>query len=325
MSNSLLSALRRADENFARLSLRYGREKNALIAFYFHGVLLESLSANRESDYLPLCDSIHQFRRFVEYFLRHGYTFVTTDDIARGLVQPKKYVMLTFDDGYANNQLMLPLLKEYQVPAVFFIATNNVKRNQAFWWDSLYRARMQRGASVEALERECEWLKTQSYGEIEKYLGDAFGADVFKPMGDADRPFTPAELRVFAREKYVCVGNHTRDHALLPNYGEAEIQEQIVHAQTDLREMTGSAPLSIAYPSGKCTTAIARLARQAGLRVGVTTRLAKNRLPIDPASERAMQLARFYLSRKRDWIEQCELIRSDYGVSRHVKRWLGKE
>ena len=41
--------------------------------------------------------------------------------------------MLTFDDGYYNNHLALPVLEEFDVPALFFISTNHVKQQKCFW------------------------------------------------------------------------------------------------------------------------------------------------------------------------------------------------
>ncbi len=87
--------------------------------------------------------------------------------------------------------------------------------------------------------------------------------------------------------------------------------------------MTGIVPASIAYPNGHHNSTVVRVANPGGLEL-VHRSLTKNYLPINMKNSRALQLGRFHLSRKRDLIGQCELIRSDillYPRSRNfVKR-----
>ncbi len=317
----VLSAIKRTDQKLSELYLERVGERNALLAFYFHGLFRNETEI--ESGVVdPLeATTIQRFRQFVEYYLACGYSFVSPDDVLKGLVPSKKYVMITFDDAYANNQLALPILKEFRVPAVFHIATGYVKRNLSFWWDVVYRERVKRGASDGAIEREQESLKSNKFAEIEKYIDDQFGADACKPRGEVDRPLTPAELKAFAEEKYVWLGNHTRDHAILTVYSDDEIRQQIVQAQDDLSEITGSAPTSIAYPNGRHSADIRRIARKAGLHLGFTVAHKKNYFPLALHNDRVMRLSRFHLSKKRDCLKQCEMMRSDVLMYYRIRDW----
>ena len=48
-------------------------------------------------------------------------------------------VAVTFDDGYADNlYTALPILKQHNVPATFFVVAGTVGK-PAFWWDELER------------------------------------------------------------------------------------------------------------------------------------------------------------------------------------------
>lgn len=50
----------------------------------------------------------------------------------------KNSICITFDDGYVDNfEKALPVLKHYDCPATFFIATGFVNKKEMFWWDVL--------------------------------------------------------------------------------------------------------------------------------------------------------------------------------------------
>ncbi len=54
---------------------------------------------------------------------------------------PHRAVVLTFDDGYADNlTTALPLLERYEIPATVFVATGQIDADHEFWWDELERA-----------------------------------------------------------------------------------------------------------------------------------------------------------------------------------------
>jgi len=47
-------------------------------------------------------------------------------------------VIVTFDDGYADNLLYAkPLLERYDVPATVFVTSGYVGQKRSFWWDEL--------------------------------------------------------------------------------------------------------------------------------------------------------------------------------------------
>ena len=50
----------------------------------------------------------------------------------------KPFIILTFDDGYADNYLLAkPLLEKYGLPATFFITSKHLGQEKEFWWDEL--------------------------------------------------------------------------------------------------------------------------------------------------------------------------------------------
>ena len=160
-------------------------------------------------------------------------------------------------------------------------------------------------------------MKTFTTERIEAELGHRFGAEAFRPRGDIDRPFTPAELRDFAREPFVHLGNHTANHAILTNYAPDQARRQIEAAQESLAEMTGVRPTSIAYPNGAFSRPIVEACDDLGLRVGFTVRPVKNALIgvggiADGGLPANLRLGRFMLEGDSSFATQCRTYRSDF-------------
>jgi peptidoglycan/xylan/chitin deacetylase (PgdA/CDA1 family) len=65
---------------------------------------------------------------------------------------PRRSVVVTFDDGYADNlSLAKPLLERYEIPATVFLITGHIGQAREFWWDELERLLLQPGTLPEAL------------------------------------------------------------------------------------------------------------------------------------------------------------------------------
>ncbi|MDB5174351.1 MAG: hypothetical protein JWN51_3124 [Phycisphaerales bacterium] len=319
MVGAIQNLIRGADSAVARLYLSFFKERDALMPFLFH-----SLFRNEREIAMNVVDplqrtTVAQFRQFIEYYLGHGYRFVSPADLLAGLEPGGKYALISFDDGYYNNTLAVPVLKEFGVPAVFFISTDHVQQNKCYWWDVLYRERIAQGAPERQIYREAIAMKSLKTAEIEQELLARFGKSALTPRGDIDRPFSPTELKDFAANPQVHLGNHTAGHAILTNYSPQEIRTQVQTAQDALREMTGADAISIAYPNGAHNDQVIQICNEVGLKIGFTVRPEKRALPLSPSTPGLMRLGRFTPHGEMPILAQCRTYRSDvliYGLFR---------
>lgn len=319
LTSSAGSMLRFVDGVWCGAVLATVGDRPGLLSFLFHAV-----SADRRTDAIDsvvdptqtlTTDSV---ARFVRYFRRHGYRFVSPAQIRAGLDPDGRYVLMTFDDGYYNNYRMLPILRGEDVPAVFFISTNHVIHGKAFWWDVVYRERIKQGVSPVIIEREQRSLKSRTHQNIEKYLIQEFGVAALDPIGDEDRPMSSDELRTFARSPGVHIGNHTMDHAILTNYSNSEVRRQIEGAQDALEAVLGIQVTAISYPNGNYSSTILRIARECGVHIGITVDPRRSVAPFDD-SER-LRLGRFCFTRGYDRPQSFRAFRSGWSFRTLAKQ-----
>jgi peptidoglycan/xylan/chitin deacetylase (PgdA/CDA1 family) len=306
--------LRKIDEILGSIIVLTIGEKPGLISVLFHSLFLNKKQINQNIIDPQQRITIDLFEEIIRYFVNHNYQFVSPLDLEKGLFDGKN-ILLSFDDGYYNNTLALPILKKYQIPAVFFISTNHVKYGKCFWWDVLYREGKRKVWSEIDLVSTRNNLKNKHFKEIEQYLKQTFGENALIPTEDVDRPFTPTELSKFSKHPYVHIGNHTTDHTILTLYSADEIRQQIMGAQSYLSNIVGYKPIIIAYPNGNYSHEVLREARKCGIKVGLSVDNHKDYLPIDLTYSGIMKLGRFAVRADKSMSSQCAMLRYDNNIS----------
>lgn len=318
--------INKIDRKISEYSTFFFDEKKSLITILFHGLFRDEdeIKLNHVDPQQSM--TTEKFEQFVKYFKKQNYTFVSPDDIIQGLDSNKNHILITFDDGYYSNFHALPILNKYNVPALFFISSNHVKENKCFWWDVIYRQRLNEDFGKDDINIEIESLKYKKNSEIESYIKNEFGIKALEPISDIDRPFTPHELRKFAKNKHVFIGNHTNNHALLTNYNLIEVKEEIQNSQNSILGMTGILPNAIAYPNGNYSNDIIRVSKKIdGLELGITTLHKKNLFPLFINEYDSFTLSRFTLWGDQNINSQCRYFRSDIHLLRKIsnmfKNW----
>jgi peptidoglycan/xylan/chitin deacetylase (PgdA/CDA1 family) len=81
------------------------------------------------------------FSEHLEILKRHST--ISMPDLVQALgtgVIPHRPVVVTFDDGYADNvETAQPLLEQHAVPATVYLTTGAIGSDREFWWDELQR------------------------------------------------------------------------------------------------------------------------------------------------------------------------------------------
>ena len=85
--------------------------------------------------------SPESFRRHMK-FLKQNYHVISMDELVQGIKERKRFprnsVVITFDDGYDDNyQTAFPILKEYDLAAIFFVPPANVGKEHHLTWPQI--------------------------------------------------------------------------------------------------------------------------------------------------------------------------------------------
>jgi peptidoglycan/xylan/chitin deacetylase (PgdA/CDA1 family) len=239
-------------------------------------VLLYHRITNLKSDPQQLSVSPENFDKHLSY-LKNNFRVLSTDEFTSLLVNrksfPKNCVLITFDDGYADNYLeALPILEKYKLQALFYVATGTLNTDKEFWWDEMERILL---SECNASENEItinkkkyilnnlnEVKRKYLYNELlpvmrkmpsaERALYIQHLANIFNSPAprSANRAMSYEELRNLHASSSAVVGAHTHLH---PSLGALNYDEQLKEIKTSkdtLEKALKAQILHFSYPFG---------------------------------------------------------------------------
>ena len=250
------------------------------------------------SDPWELCVSPGHFGEHLEVLSRN-YQVLSLNELV-GLLKsaqlPKRGVVLTFDDGYADNFWNAkPLLEKYEVPATVFITSGRLDSPAEFWWDDLERALLQPEKLPKSLQlriqgRSYEWpvtnsderelaymaihqiLQPLSASERAPVMAELFAWADVDPMGRPDyRTLTTAELTKLAQSEFIDIGAHTVTHPFLSVMSKDHQSAEIVGSRKKLENIIGNRVDTFSYPYGNFSAETVGIDAAAGFVTALTT------------------------------------------------------
>ena len=218
----------------------------------------------------------------------------------------KQAVLITFDDGFANNATIAwPILEEMKIPAIFFVSTRHMEAGKYLWFAHA-RALFQlwpagtiqllgrpwtlgdAGSRQHAVEEFMTRTRSVPIEAVYRDLAD-FPVSEFVPPGIVDeelRGMTAAELAAVAKSPLITIGAHTCNHPYLTRCPQSQVQEEITAAKLKLEEICGRPVTAFAYPDGDYDDAVASIVRQAGFNLAFAVD------PRNQTTERQMAIPR---------------------------------
>jgi len=238
--------------------------------------------------------------QFIEQmkYLRKHYNVVPLAVILEHVILKKRFpkgcVALTFDDGYENNfSLVYPLLKEFNLPATFFISTAFVGNGtKSLWFDTIYNGIAKyRGSEIDlspcgfgiadtstpsaksqATDWLCNELKTLSYTEMQDRLQCILNK--VEMNGQNCIPFPGLsweQIRILAKDPLFTIGGHSHTHPILTKLPEEQAWKEIIINKELLEENIGKRVTIFSYPNGNWDASLVSLLKRAGYEFALTS------------------------------------------------------
>lgn len=256
--------------------LRRAQRRRCVVIAY-HGVLS---SARPESDYLDYNFLDREaFAEQVRHLRRH-YQPVTLTQFAAAVQRreplPERAVLVTFDDGFANNyRVALPILKAHEVPFAVFLTTGMIDRPHAQLWServsrAVYLSRepqvqLELGARTYNFQLEGPAARERASRSLVALLKRTPPAVREPHLRAIEAAFGWSELSAAERERYqfltwrevgemaaagVEFGSHTVTHPILSTLDDEALQRELVDSKREIERRTGRPCDTFAYPNG---------------------------------------------------------------------------
>jgi peptidoglycan/xylan/chitin deacetylase (PgdA/CDA1 family) len=103
---------------------------------------------------------------------------------------PRRGVIITFDDGYADNLYNAkPILEDYDMPATVYVATGYIGQKREFWWDELEGLFLQPRPLPELLSLEINGTPRRwELGELSQYSEQVYQHHLRWTVAQKDDP-----------------------------------------------------------------------------------------------------------------------------------------
>lgn len=168
-------------------------------------------------------------------------------------------VALTIDDGRRNcYEFLFPLLKEFRIPATFFVVSSFIRREDWIWTDKVLWLSEQPTRPRELSPGEIE-ASFARLNRLRPEVRTAFIAGVAERMGvsipgEAPPKYAPCswnELREMADSGLVEIGSHTVSHPILASVTDEESWNELTVSRAQIEEGLGKQVVSFCFPNGK--------------------------------------------------------------------------
>lgn len=279
--------------------------KGFISSFLFHrlfdGTAIPTLAYPHEQTTLAF------FESFLMACKKRKLNFITPTDILKGNHIGKNNVMITFDDGYADNFKALPLLERHEVRATFFIAPAHILEQRRFWVDVLwsngdYRWSRYMSMTHNELQSEIENLWPNSFSNISEF----------------DRPLNLDEFLKIANSPLVEIGNHSFNHTVFFPDDEESTFNEINQANNFFLDYLGKKPLAVAYPNGKYDRKVIQMCRESGFLIGLTCEPRKEMVGSYDSNSNFMKLGRHSISGLRPINSQISSALNSFSIKNNI-------
>ncbi|HUA14021.1 MAG TPA: polysaccharide deacetylase family protein [Verrucomicrobiae bacterium] len=206
--------------------------------------------------------SVHQARTQLAYLRRHFHIVslsTLVEQLGGDVPFEDRMVVLTVDDGRRNfYEYLFPLLKEFAIPATFFVVTSFIRGEDWIWTDKVQWLGEQPNP-LEELSPDNIGRLFETLNRMRPAARDVQISELAERMHVSIPGAPPAkyaacswpELREMVESRLVEIGSHTVTHPILSGLTEEESRWELVESRAEIENTLGCKVQSFCFPNGK--------------------------------------------------------------------------
>jgi peptidoglycan/xylan/chitin deacetylase (PgdA/CDA1 family) len=268
-----------------------GLRRDLLVIFGYHRIIPDRTHASAFADDV-FGQTVAELEEIV-LWLKENTAILSEPEliscIERGKGPGKLSVMLTFDDGYADNYtLALPILKKHAVPAVFFVPSKMIEDRDLGWWDLIswtikrtpkpslvwgdatFQFPQDKSKAISFFHKKMQLEKFDATKSLVVELAEKCGVEL--PAKETrDRELMTWEQLREAANAGITIASHTHSHRVLATLDEKAQREELATSKAFIEDKIRQPVRSIAYPVGgyrHFTETTRKVAHDAGYAIG---------------------------------------------------------
>ena len=216
----------------------------------YHGICPDGTS--NEKWIPPHFVKLSEFQKQVEYISKY-FKPINLKEAIKALKSRRfssKMVVITFDDGYANNfYLALPILRKFNVPATVFLTTGYMEKQEFFHFDKI---RLLNYWGIKNVNMNS--YLNNPISQLHRQLNEIWHKHkhlLTEKQWEILRPLTIEEIRKMKSTGLIDFGAHTHSHCILKNECRDTRKKEIAISVKRVKEITGQYEVSFSYPNGQ--------------------------------------------------------------------------
>ncbi len=195
-------------------------------------------------------------------YLRQHFQVIPLSQLAEQLASRRKLdrltVALTIDDGRRNcYEFFFPLLKEFNLPATFFVVSSFIRGEEWIWTDKVMwlseqpnRPQELSHGALAATFQSLNRIRPEDRKARIEALAKSMGVSVPQSAPAKYAPCSWNELREMSDSGLMEIGSHTVTHPILSSITDEESWNELTQSRAQIEEGVGRSVASFCFPNG---------------------------------------------------------------------------
>ncbi len=180
---------------------------------------------------------------------------------------PPHSIILTFDDGWASNFSLLPVIEKHKTPITVFLMAGIMDTHRYPWFSAVEDVKLKYEIKTLSDSERIALLKRKNFDETKEYPERIV--------------MNRAEIEALQASNLVEFGSHTMFHPILPKCTDAKAAREISMSKQKIEELTGQPCRVFSFPNGEYSERDIRICKKAGYQAAVTLDVGYNSLKAD--------------------------------------------